>query len=46
MGGIGIGMGLELGWDGHLHVKELDGDIPVPVACMHCGESTRPNLVA
>ena len=34
------------GWDGHLHVEELDGDVPVPVACMHCRESTRPNLVA
>ena len=34
------------GRDSHLHVKELDGDVPVPVACMHCRESTRPNLVA
>ena len=35
-------------WDGdaHFHVEELDGDVPVPVARMHCRESTRTNLVA
>ena len=35
-----------MGRDSHLHVEELDGDVPVPVACMHCRESTRTNLVA
>ena len=30
----------------HLHVEELDSDVPVPVARMHCRESTRTNLVA
>ena len=32
--------------DGHLHVKELDGNVSVPVARMHCWEPTGANFVS